>query len=370
MRMNIVKNVKFLGERAIGLAIIGSLLLNGCGSEEPGEEIVLETRIAPVKYDRNAIVTIMSDDGELNTGIMLEKLGRKYDLKITISGIVTWVDPWIKDWKKMERRGHIELISHSYDHVKMGEEAGLNRSDLEHEITDSINYYKENFLTDQIAFTSPEGVMCEQGYSILNENGIQAVRSTHYGYNTLEPEEGHDELQWYDLHTIGITSEDTLEERNAWIDEAVENRSWLIEMWHNVVEEEVTEEGSFSISYDAADAHLSYVANRQADGDIWIASMVDATKYLVEKEYATMSASCSGSKIMVSLTCDSEKLPSDVYCDPLTVKVVLPEDMTDFTKAASSDRKNQVRILREEDKTYLEFEMVPNGKDVTIKLKK
>lgn len=268
--------------RAVGLAIIGNLLLAGCGSEESGEEVMLETEIAPVKYNRDAIVTIMSDDGYYETGVMLDELGGKHHIKITVSGIVDYVEPYLKEWQKMEKKGNIELVSHSYTHLKMGEDAGVSESDLEHQISDSIQFYKQHFKTDQIVFTPPENQMCEQGYTILAENGIRAMRQGARGYNTLELQDGYEAGQMYNLYTFGIGDVSTTEERNAWIDGAVENRVWLIEMWHDVTAD--GKQGFFQeIAYDMADEHLSYIEDKRQEGRIWTASMVEAVKYLTEK---------------------------------------------------------------------------------------
>ncbi len=360
---------KIVGGGVIGLAAVCSLLFTGCGVKDADKGVALEAQITPIKYNRDAIVTVMSDDGIYETGVMLDELGDKHNIKITVSGIVSYVEPHLKEWKKLERKGNLELISHSYTHLKMSEDAGISVSDLEHEITDSIQFYKKHFKTDQVAFTPPENQMCGQGYEILADNDIRAMRQGGRGYNTIEPQRGYEAAQWYNLYTFGIGDVSTTEERNAWIDGAVQNHAWLIEMWHDVTEN--GDHGLYQeIAYADADAHLSYIADKQSDGDIWAASMVDAVKYLSEKEYATVSAAYNGAKITVSLTCDSAELPSDIYNDALTIRVLVPEEADDFTKVISSDKKNEVRIFKEEGDTYLEFEMVPNGKDVIIKLQK
>lgn len=364
-----MKKVKILGG-IIGLAVISSLILVGCSSTDSEEGLVLETEIAPVKYNRDAIVTIMSDDGLYETGVMLDELGAKHHIKITVSGIVNYyVDGHLREWKKLEKKGNVELISHSYTHLKMGEDEGLSENDLAYQITDSIQFYKKHFKTDQIAFTAPENQMCERGYEILADNGIRAMRQGGRGYNTLEPQKGHEGGQWYNLYTYGIGDVETTEERNALVDRAVENRAWLIEMWHDVTVD--GKHGSYQeIAYDMADEHLSYIAGRREEGKIWTASMVEAVKYLSEREYAEVNAVCDGSKITVSLTCNAEELPSHIYKDPLTIRIVVLEGIADFSQAVSSDRKNEVRILEESGGTYLELEMIPNDKNVVITLKK
>lgn len=350
------------------MAAISSLLFIGCGLSESNKGIALEAQIAPVKYNRDAIVTIMSDDGVYETGVILDELGDKHQITITVSGIVNYIEPYLEEWQQLEENGNIELIAHSYTHLKMNEEADISEDDLNHEILDAIHFYEQYFETDQIVFTPPENQMCERGYEILADNGIRAMRQGGRGYNTLEPQEGHGGGQWYNLYTFGIGDVSTTEERNAWIDGAIENHVWLIEMWHDVTVD--GKKGLYQeIVYDAADEHLSYIEDRREEGRIWTASMVEAVKYLTEKEYAKVNAVLNGSRIRVTLICDTEELPSDVYGEPLTIRIAVPEETVNFTKAVSLDRKNKVRILQESGKTYLELEMAPNDKDVIIKLK-
>ena len=352
----------------LGLPLTISLMAAGCGTKDSSERVALETQIAPVKYNRDAMVTITSDDGRFETGIMLDELGGKYNFKITVSGIVKFIEPHLKEWQKIEKKGNVELISHSYTHLKMDPAEEFSNDVLEYEITESIEFFKKNFQTDQIAFTPPENQICEEGYVLLANNEIRVMRQGSRGYNTLMPEDGCALSQWYNLYTVGIGDVNTTAERNVWIDEAIASQAWLIEMWHDVSLDGNT--GYYQeISYAMADEHLSYIADRQTDGEIWVASLVDASKYLLEKEYATVEAYYCNSKIEVSLTCDQEEVPANIYGEALTVRVLLPEEARDFTQAVSSDKKNEVRMSEEGGEIWLEFEMIPNKGNITIRLK-
>ena len=145
------------------------LLSGGCGN---GEEQELEATVAPVKYDRNAIVTLMSDDGNFESGVLYSELCKKHNIKMTIAGIGMWIEPHLNEWKEMEKEGQLELISHSWSHIYMGEDANVSEDELQYQLTDSIKWFSKNFSTDQIAFVAPEVAMSQRGYEILDENGI------------------------------------------------------------------------------------------------------------------------------------------------------------------------------------------------------
>ncbi|MGN0278004.1 MAG: polysaccharide deacetylase family protein [Lachnospiraceae bacterium] len=352
-------------KRIFSSLLVELICLNMAGCTLSTGKTELLAEIAPVKYGSDAIVTIVSDDGDYQTGVFFDELSSKYGYRVTVAGIVEWVEPYLEEWKEIELKGGVELISHSYSHVYMGEESEISSDELEHQITDSITFYKENFVTDQIAFIPPGNTMCVDGYQLLEQNGIVAVRRGNRGYNLLAPEDGYGMAQWYNLCTFGIMDVQTTEERNAWIDEAVEEKAWIIEMWHNI-SEDGARGGYQEISFEKADEHMGYIAQMVHQEKIWAASLTEASKYLLEKENAAVSATYSNSKIKVKLRCDKKAVPEEVYNEPLTVIILLPET-TGNVLYQERKKDDRIRIREENGESYLEFEMLPNS-EVTINL--
>ena len=353
------------GKIRAGIILFSITVCVICGCTQK-EEKNIEAEIAYVKYDRDTIVTIVSDDGDWNTGLLLNELSEKHGVRVTVAGIVQWIEPLLKEWKALEREGNIELISHSYTHIKMGEEDKVGEAELRHQIFDSIEFYSKNFKTHQIAFICPENTMCEAGYDILRESGIYGIRQGGRGENSLTPEAGINGGQWYSLYTHGIGDVDTTEERNEWVDNAVKNRKWLIEMWHNVSKD--GDAGGYQeISYAVADEHLNYIEKAQNDERVWAATLTEAIKYIWEREYSEVKAWYDGSAIRVSLQC--ENLPKEIFNLPVTVKLFLPEELEELTEENFHlNNKEEVRMVTEEETVYLEFEMSPNKKDLKIKI--
>ncbi len=339
----------------------------GC-SVSTGERKPLQTEVAPVKYNRKSIVTIIADDGCYDTGVVLNDLAQKHGLHLTIAGIVDYIEPYLAEWKKIEKENNLELISHSYSHVKMSEDANVSRDEIEHQIGDSIKFYSEHFMTDQIAFIPPENAMCEAAYEVALENGIYAIRQGGRELNYIFPEEGTEWLQWYNLATYGIADVATTEERNGFVDRAMAEHTWLIEMWHDVSEN--ADGGRYQeISTGEADEHMSYIASKAAEGEIWAASLVDVTKYAYESKYASAEAYYDEKKITVKLQYDESLLPKDIFDAPLTVRILLPEEVIDAQSIVQKNSKLDLIAVEEEGKVYLQFEMRPNSKAVKIKLK-
>ena len=338
------------------LLLLGmSVTLVACSSK--GSRQQLEAEVAPALYDRDCIVTIISDDGYFESGKMLNKLAQDYDMHVTVAGVVNFLEEHKEEWKEIEKGGNVELISHSYAHTKMSEEANLESDVLKHEILDSVEYYQKNFTTSPIAFIPPENTMCAEGYELLKEAGIYAIRQGGRGLNSLSPEEGTDGGQWYNLLTHGIADVETTEERNRWVDDAINEKAWLIEMWHNVTEEG-KEAGYQAISAPVAEEHVAYISEKEQEEKVWIASMTDATKYIYEKENAKVNAVYDGRKITVKLECELEGKNKSEFDFPLTVKIKLPEELNEI---GNFQVKNKQIEAREQDgNRYIYVELTPN----------
>lgn len=352
-------------------------LLAGCGDENKLEnnqnseqdteqyETVLCASIASVYNDCVAAVTIISDDGFYETGVNLNNLAIKYDMKITVAGVVSIVSENLSEWKDIVDQGHIELVSHSYDHIKMDEnsEIGNDEDALYHQIVDADKWFEENFETDQFVFVCPENYMCGMGYDILENNGFYAVRKGHRGYNMLSPLEGRENLEWYSLGCQGIGDVTTTLERNAKIDYAIANRSWLIEMWHDVTEED---NGHYQwISTEEADVHLSYIAYQRNDGNLWVASFNDAVKYFREKENSYVNVTLEDDQILIKVTYDNKVLPESIFDFPLTIKIQLPKENGMYLKNYYYNDVLCKKTIDESGNWYLLVNCVPN-QDIAI----
>lgn len=356
MRKNFMEGILLL----IVIAIC-SIGFSGCGNSSKGI-FCLHADIAPIKDDKKAIITIVSDDGFYDSGVNLNELAEKYNFRVTVAGVVDHINKHLDEWKKIEQGGHIELISHSYSHYKMSEEANYSYEELEHQIKDSIEWFRANFVTDQIAFVPPENTMCQKGYDLLKASGIYAVRQGTRELNSLSPMKGTLASQWFNLYTAGICDLETTEWRNSLVDTAIEYNAWLIEMWHNVYREG-QDVGYQGLTYEMADEHMKYLLERKEDNSIWVASFTEATKYIYEKQNASLKVILNNDKIIAEVSTDISKLPADIFDFPLTLKIPLP---LGWNSVAANDENNAVWIKTDNDVKYIIVNVVPNSSPITI----
>lgn len=287
----------------------------------------IRAEVMDVYNGKRGIVTIVSDDGHYDSGVLLNELLSKYNIKGTVAGAVSIVNPHLEDWKTIISEGNIDLVSHSYSHYRMedGSEISYNIDALYHELIDADTYYEKNFGTPQIAFVCPENQLCKAGEYILENNGFYAARRGIRGYNTLNPQEGVKPGEWFNLEIQGILDEGTSTDvRNEWVDFASENQTWLIEMWHNVA---FSDDGHYqTLLYDEAEEHISYMSQKE---DIWVASYTEVVKYLREKQNSILTSEKKDDDSFTVTTQLNNDLSPEVFDHLLTLKVYLPEEWND-----------------------------------------
>ena len=293
----------------------------------PEDVFIPETCVAEVFGNADAVVTIISDDGFFESGMYLNELMKHYDIRASVAGVVDFIDPHLNEWKDVVNEDHIEVINHSYSHktMKEGSLISYDYFSLRHQIVDSDRYYEKNFGKEQIVFIWPENAMCSNGYSILLKNGFWASRSDYRGFNSLSPVDGCEGGQWYRLNLFGIKDDgvDT-SVRNGWIDQAVANNAWVIEMWHRVALEE--DEYFQTITIEEASEHLDYLSEKVSSGEVWNPVFTDAVKYIREKQNSKVYAYIADGELHLYVELTDGRMSYDTFNYPLTVGVDLRAD--------------------------------------------
>lgn len=328
-----------------------------------GDEMAAD--IMQTKGNVGAIATIISDDGVISSGEILDELTQKYEIPVSCAGIVSqsFNGGNLAKWQEIESHGWIEMINHSWTHPdrmsdsaehadkECNTEAGLKR-----ELVDSKQYFEENFTTDAISFAAPNNSMSKRGWEIMKQEGYYSARLGERGFNSVSPADGTAKGQWMNLAMQGIGDNGAgTKERNAWVDTVVKNGQWLVEMWHNV-----GSGGYQPISKADAAAHMEYMVEQRAAGKLWIAGIVEATKYIREAQVSTATAvKTADGKVQAEVSYPDGQLPGEIFDYPLTVKVEVPD-----TWGAATITQNGVTstatTFTEGNVNYVYADIVPN----------
>lgn len=257
------------------------------------------------------------------SGILLNELAKKHSLHVTSACTVTNAEKNLPGWQAIVDEGFVDIANHSYTHIKVDDEANISSARLYHEVVDSKEYLEAAFGANQICFVAPENATTKEEIALIKKSGYYAMRRGVRGLSSLSPGWGDAPSQWLNLAMRGSHDVESVDARNAWVDEAVESHSWLIEMWHNVYDAEPY--GFQPMSKNDADSHMAYIANKVAEESCWSASFIEATKYLHEKAHARVNAEIEGCHIIVRVTYIDDFLPPHVFDYPLTVCVNIPD---------------------------------------------
>lgn len=313
--------------------------------------------ILPVRYGRDAICTIISDDGVPSTVKHLNKLAGKYDMKLTVAQVVDKIHN-LKKLNKMEADGHLEFVSHSWSHLRM-EDENIPEETLRHEILDAKAYMDEHFSTHQLAFVPPNNEISSKVYQVIGD-AYYAIRRWKREYNDLPPQPGNDFMQWMNLGCKGIRDVETLQERNQWVDESIAQEKWLIEMWHDV--NLLRRTGFQAITVREAKKHLRYIARQRDERKIWVASFVDAVKYLKEVQTCMVSM-IAGQPDHWTITLSDGISGTDLRFDmPLSIGVTLPPKYRNLRIVGETFKGYDIPTQSRNNSAYAIVELNPGEK--------
>lgn len=350
--------------RSIASILLLACLAGGCSvrekvnAKQTVESRELEAECCKISGDRQGMLTIISDDGLIGTATALDELCGARGIRCSIAGAVCFVDPYKAEWDYMLSHGNIDLVNHSYSHIAMAPDSDIaeDKDALRHEIADSKSYLEGAFGQPRITFVCPENKMCDNGYEILEESGYWAVRKGTRGYNSTDPKDGQEPGDWFNLMCFGIMDDELdTAKRNEWIDTSLLNGDWVIEMWHCVYDKD---EGRYqTINYKDAVPHLDYVKQRSDDGSLWVTTFEEATRYIRERQNCTVTATTDNTSICVNLTLTNEKMDPAVFNTPVTVRIMLTDDLV-------SSLPEGTQVMQNAYGSYILADVVPGVETV------
>ena len=284
---------------------------------------IVDASICTVKNGYQGIVTVISDDGYYESGVILNELAKEFNLNVTVAGAVRIIKPNLHEWQRIEKEGKVDLVSHSYSHIKVAPDKNLTNEQVLHEYLCAKEWYEKYFISPSFTIVAPENITTAYGFSVWKEMGILAARLGARGGNPLKRhiEYGVAQGQWLNLRMRGLYDADDTAGRNAWIDAAIKNETWLIEMWHDISPEGNTH--FQPITTVKAREHLKYISEQQQLKKIWAASFTQAVSYLYQRDYGSVEAYKIKDSIAVVYKRMRQDLPWDDFNVPVTVKIPL-----------------------------------------------
>ena len=184
--------------------------------------------------------------------------------------------------------------------------------------------------------------------------------------------------QWYKIGSLVIEFSlprntpsddlDELQEFYGYVDNTVSQGKWGLLQAHDVIPFDsiasAIGQGSYQpISVQWFDSACQYVSDAEANGDLWVAPVMDITRYMKEREcynYNILSVTDTSLKINITDT-----LNNNIYNFPLTADIIVPDNWStvsvfqgsfyDYTSSYSSGGS-----------TIIETSVIPDGGTVTL----
>ena len=329
--------------------------------------------ILPAKDGAKGILTLTYDDGIYSTGVWVNQMNKKYDLKGSFMLVPNWGDSHpnftyaagsVSKWKNLFAEGTLEPESHSMTHTMLpaisfwDDETRLNcyRENYQYELVQARDTIESTFGTPCLCYAPANNTLSNKSlrsdgngnllkdatgsYIEVSDGGAEKVAAkTYYAIRrgnrtfvqTLDPPTGTDVGCWHNLAIKAFKDSDSkdMSVRCGWIDSAVQNGTWLIIMCHGIKGSGASDAGDLTTT--EAEEFYAYASNYVKSGDLWCPTFGEATKYIRERQNTTVSERYEDGKIYVEMTInrtagDGKILTESIFNYPLTVEVRVPDD--------------------------------------------
>jgi Polysaccharide deacetylase/Secretion system C-terminal sorting domain len=304
-------------------------------------------QIAPVYDFKQGIVSLTFDDASINQFLVALPLLEEKGIPATFYVITDLVDSTIKSIILNNLSEDYEIGSHTVTHanlIKIGSE------DAKMELLNSRSFLRINFGANAgLTMSYPWG---EYNSSVeqITKSMYLAARTTDVGFNSLSP------LDKYELRVMNFDKRISAHEANPWVNFAIQNRLWLVEMIH----------GINGVGYSPIDSivlaeHLDYIASNRSS--IWCTTVISVIKYIDEAEKAEIKCeTCNDTVFKIRI---NDYLEDSVYNQPLSVRIKIPDS---WDSIAISGMVNFSIEYKYKSKFIL-FNAIPDNKVITIRPK-
>jgi hypothetical protein len=142
----------------------------------------------------------------------------------------------------------------------------------------------------------------------------------------------------------------------SWVDTTVANKdTWLVLVFH----------GIDSLGWEwtpipKLEEYFKYIKERE--DRVWIATFGDVTKYIREREHATVNAKNTKNGIEITLT---HTLDKPMYDLPLTIKTYIPQDWKKATVTQGTTKQSPA-IQHDDKGSYVLCQLKPNSATAQI----
>ncbi len=334
---------------------INSLSVECTEDTEPGG---LDYSIANWLDDKKAAVALTFDDWTAGHPAIVVPELRDRDMHATF---FLTVQSWNTiNWSQVAQAAANgdEIANHSKTHRDL---TTLSAADKADEIRGAKAVIDQRQDLKAITFAYPFGSH--------NSAVIDSVRASgHIGARGVQPPSGNygyhfasSDDDYYKIRTFSIDNTVTIQQYEQQLDNILSGGGLLTYLYHSVFNEGVSDNSYAMIHQDDLRKQLDLVKSRE--GRLWISTFAQAIQYHKEKKSAVLTELAApfeeGDTWKLLLTDD---LPDELYNQALTLKVRLPDGVTNILQVV----QNQKAIPFSINEGILQFNAVPDGGEIIV----
>lgn len=302
-------------------------------------------QIYPIYNFKHAVVSLTFDDGSKNHFKYGIPILRKMNIPATFYLITSAIDSSTKGLIQKVNTGLFEFGSHTVTHPDL---VNIGNVEVQKELIYSISCLKSCFgIHAGLTMAYPWGIYNKSIKELVGQTFL-AARSTIPGYNSLV------NLDLSVLRTKNFHSGTQINTANEWVDYAIQNNLWLVEMLHGI--EKI---GYSPIDTSVLIKHLTYI--KQVAKDIWCSTVSDVAKYVYESKNAKVTCeSCNDTVFNVRI---DDSLNDSIFNHQLSIKIKVPPTWDSIT--ISNGEKVNTEYVN--NSRFVLFNALPDNKLLTIR---
>ena len=361
-------------------------------------------KLLAAKDGAKGILTMTYDYGVLKIAEWLNDKNKEYGTKGSFMMIPNWggdkpnFDGKASEWAAIFSDGTLEPECHSMTHSLVlpsekwssFEESKYNNTQENYdvELVQSKAVIEAAFPGHTVLCFAPSNNTLSTysfksdgngGYVRVDDGGAQAVANATYfairqgerGTQSLNPTPGDKPGGWYNLYTRSFKSiedpDEKLRQSKSWIDETVRNGGWLIVLCRGIVG--LTTDGG-DASTDVVESFFAHASGPIRRGELWSATFGEATRYLRERQNTTVSERYENNIVYVDMTinrktADGKVLDEEVFNDPLTVEVRVP-DAWQTVRYTDGGETRDATVYTRDGASFAMVNLTPGKNGVTV----
>lgn len=314
------------------------------------QEVVVDNsnfsyQISPVYDFKQSILSLTFDDGSLNQFHVALPLLKERGVPATFYLITSLVDSMTKNIIYNGISKDYEIGSHTVTHKNL---CKIGNDEVETELFNSKSFLQKHFgLNSGLTMSYPWGFYNGSVKDVVKKVYL-ASRSTNIGYNSLFT------LDRYALKMQGFGEHVRAETANLWISFAIENRLWLIEMFHGI-----DNVGFSPITSDVLIEHLDYI--KKVEDRIWCSTVSNVIKYIDESKKAKIECDfCNDTIYKIRI---NDFMDDSLYNQLLSIRIKVPANWDSIWISNSAKIKTEYFNKNK----FILFNALPDNQLITIR---